>query len=122
MRTSGPLADGFEIESGSGLVGAVFPHGAAGHRAILRVDGDLQRIKWVLVVNVNPGGLQGGSSGQYFIGDFDGERFVPDNADPSAVRWLDYGKDYYAAVSWVGAPDGQRYMIGWMSNWQYAQK
>ncbi|KAK3924697.1 Levanase [Frankliniella fusca] len=88
----------------------------------LPVDGDLQRIKWVLVVNVNPGGLQGGSSGQYFIGDFDGERFVPDNKDPSAVRWLDYGKDYYAAVSWVGAPDGKRYMIGWMSNWLYAEK
>lgn len=88
----------------------------------LPVDGDLERIKWVLVVNVNPGGLHGGSSAQYFIGDFDGERFVPDNADPKAVRWLDYGKDYYAAVSWVGAPDGKRYMIGWMSNWLYAAK
>lgn len=86
----------------------------------LPVDGDLARIKWVLVVNVNPGGKQGGSSAQYFIGDFDGERFVADDKDASAVRWLDHGKDYYAAVSWVGAPDGRRYMIGWMSNWQYA--
>ncbi|XP_034233421.1 levanase-like isoform X3 [Thrips palmi] len=88
----------------------------------LPVDGDLERLKWVLVVNVNPGGLQGGSSAQYFVGDFDGERFVADDQDPKAVRWLDYGKDYYAAVSWVGAPDGKRYMIGWMSNWQYAAK
>ena len=34
--------------------------------------------------------------------------------------WLDYGKDYYAAVSWNNVPGGKRFMIGWMSNWQYA--
>ncbi|MGQ4363367.1 GH32 C-terminal domain-containing protein [Streptomyces sp. SAS_272] len=34
--------------------------------------------------------------------------------------WADYGKDYYAAVSWESAPGGKRYMIGWMSNWDYA--
>ena len=33
--------------------------------------------------------------------------------------WVDYGKDYYAAVSWENVPGGKRYMIGWMSNWQY---
>lgn len=36
--------------------------------------------------------------------------------------WLDYGKDYYAAVSWNGVPDGRRVMIGWMNNWQYANQ
>ena len=34
--------------------------------------------------------------------------------------WLDYGKDYYAAVSWNDAPGGKRIMIGWMNNWLYA--
>ncbi|MFI1508893.1 GH32 C-terminal domain-containing protein [Streptomyces sp. NPDC020597] len=34
--------------------------------------------------------------------------------------WADYGKDYYAAVSWENAPGGKRYMIGWMNNWDYA--
>lgn len=34
--------------------------------------------------------------------------------------WADYGKDYYAAVSWEDAPDGKRYMIGWMNNWDYS--
>ena len=38
------------------------------------------------------------------------------------AAWLDYGKDYYAAVSWNGAPDGRRLMIGWMNNWQYANQ
>ncbi len=53
---------------------------------------------------------------QYFVGDFDGTRFVADGGP----RWLDYGRDYYAAVSWNGVPDGRRIMIGWMSNWEYA--
>ena len=38
------------------------------------------------------------------------------------ASWLDYGKDYYAAVSWNGVPDGRRLMIGWMNNWQYANQ
>ena len=38
------------------------------------------------------------------------------------AHWLDYGKDYYAAVSWNDAPDGKRLMIGWMNNWQYANQ
>lgn len=35
--------------------------------------------------------------------------------------WLDWGRDYYAAVSYFGAPDGKRIMQGWMNNWDYAQ-
>jgi levanase len=33
--------------------------------------------------------------------------------------WADYGKDYYAAVSWENAPGDKRYMIGWMNDWEY---
>ena len=78
--------------------------------------------KWVLICNINPGGPFGGSAVQYFIGDWDGKSFVADT-DASGripVKWLDYGKDNYALVSWSGAPDGRRTAIGWMSNWQYA--
>lgn len=90
----------------------------------LPVDGDPANSKWVLVINLNPGGPAGGSGAQYFIGQFDGTRFqrdaVDDGDDP--VRWLDHGPDYYAAVTWNDAPDDKRIMMGWMSNWQYAIK
>jgi fructan beta-fructosidase len=75
--------------------------------------------RWVLIVNVNPGGVAGGSGTQYFIGRFDGTRFTNENA-ASEQLWMDYGKDYYAAVSYFGAPNSRRIMIGWFSNWQYA--
>ena len=78
--------------------------------------------KWVLICNINPDGPFGGSGTQYFIGDFDGKTFTPDrDADGNVpLKWLDYGKDHYATVSWNNAPDGRRTILGWMSNWQYA--
>jgi len=78
--------------------------------------------KWMLEVDINPGGPQGGSGAQYFIGEFDGTSFKNDNPD-DYVLWLDYGKDYYAGVSWSDVPetDGRRLWLAWMSNWQYAK-
>lgn len=78
--------------------------------------------KWVLLCNLNPGGPFGGSATQYFTGSFDGKVFTPD-LDASgnvATKWLDFGKDNYALVSWSDAPGDKRPVIGWMSNWQYA--
>jgi len=77
--------------------------------------------RWVLIVNINPGGVAGGSGTQYFVGDFDGNRFTNANK-PFQELWMDYGKDYYAAVSYFGHKPGdeRRIMIGWFSNWQYA--
>jgi fructan beta-fructosidase len=84
---------------------------------------------WVLVVSVDTGAVAGGSGTQYFVGDFDGKTFV--EHDPGPVRddgeaavapatWLDFGADYYAAVSYGDTPDGERVLIGWMNNWAYA--
>ncbi len=58
---------------------------------------------------------------QYFVGDFDGTHFKNENPSDK-VLWTDYGKDFYAAVSWSDIPssDGRRLWLGWMSNWQYA--
>lgn len=88
----------------------------------LRVDGDAAREKWVMLVSVgdNPDYIEG-SRTQYFTGEFDGVTFTPD-ADSHAVRWLDHGRDNYAAVSWSDIPeeDGRRIIVGWMSNWKYA--
>jgi len=87
----------------------------------LAVDGSGE-MKWMLICNINPGGPFGGSATQYFIGDFDGKTFTPDTDLQGNVptKWMDFGKDHYATVSWSDAPDGRRTVIGWMSNWQYA--
>lgn len=75
--------------------------------------------RWVLICNINPGGPFGGSAAQYFVGDFDGKTFRCDT--PAEVtRWMDYGMDHYAAVSWSNAPQGRHTVIAWMSNWLYA--
>lgn len=89
----------------------------------LPVDGG-KREKWVLLCNINPGGPFGGSATQYFVGDFDGTTFTADLDSYGAVptKWMDYGKDHYATVSWSDAPDNRRVVIGWMSNWQYASE
>ena len=87
----------------------------------LNVPGS-KKSKWVLICNINPGGPFGGSAAQYFIGDFDGKTFRADTDRNGNVptKWMDYGKDHYATVSWSDAPDNRRVVIGWMSNWEYA--
>lgn len=75
--------------------------------------------KWVLFCNINPGGPAGGSATQYFTGSFNGREFVCDS-DSSVTKWLDYGKDHYAAVTFTDAPDDRKISMAWMNNWQYA--
>jgi sucrose-6-phosphate hydrolase SacC (GH32 family) len=82
------------------------------------VDGDSTKIKWVLFISVNPGGVTGGSGTQFFIGDWNGKEFV---ADDVTTRWLDYGRDNYAGVTFNDAPDNRRIYLGWMNNWDYAK-
>ena len=77
--------------------------------------------KWMLICNINPGGPFGGSATQYFIGQFDGHKFICED-EPSETKWMDYGKDHYATVTFDNAPDGRRCAIAWMSNWQYANQ
>lgn len=72
---------------------------------------------WVLIVNLNPGGPNGGSATQYFVGDFDGHQFRPFATD---TRWIDYGPDEYAGVTYSNTGN-RKIFLGWMSNWQYAQ-
>ena len=77
--------------------------------------------KWMLICNINPGGPFGGSATQYFIGQFDGHKFTCED-EPSETKWMDYGKDHYATVTFDNVPDGRRCAIAWMSNWQYANQ
>ena len=78
---------------------------------------DSEQKKWVMLVSINPGAINGGSGTQYFIGQFDGQQFLAENKDN---LWIDYGKDNYAGVTWSNVIDGRRLFLGWMSNWQYA--
>ncbi|RPI20598.1 MAG: glycoside hydrolase family 32 protein [Acidobacteria bacterium] len=88
----------------------------------LPVEGTAADKKWVLIVNVNPGAVAGGSGTQYFVGAFDDKTFRADSS-PSP-RWADYGSDFYAGVSWSSMPSGdpRRVWLAWMSNWRYADK
>ena len=83
----------------------------------ISVDGDENKIKWVLLISLNPGGLTGGSGTQYFIGNWNGKEFISDDAK---ARWVDYGRDNYAGVTFNDAPNSRRIFIGWMNNWAYA--
>lgn len=90
------------------------------------------QLYWVLLLSINPGGPNGGSATQYFVGDFDGKKFrLHDDFRPLVEKtsagveqavWLDYGRDNYAGVTWsdIPAADGRRIFLGWMSNWDYA--
>ena len=83
---------------------------------LFEIDG-----KWVLICNINPGGPFGGSATQYFVGQFDGHKFTCESM-PKVTKWLDYGKDHYATVSFYNAPENRHVVLAWMSNWQYANQ
>lgn len=76
------------------------------------------RTRWVLLVSINPGGPNGGSATQYFVGDFDGHQFKPLT---TTTKWVDYGRDNYAGVTWSNT-SARRIFLGWMSNWDYGQQ
>lgn len=75
--------------------------------------------KWVLICNITPGGPYGGSATQYFVGQWDGHQFTCESK-PEVTKWMDYGKDHYATVTFSSAPNGRHVAMAWMSNWQYA--
>lgn len=83
----------------------------------LKVNGNGPE-KWVLIISINPGAPNGGSGTQYFIGDFDGTTFQTSQTE---AKWLDWGTDNYAGVTYNEVPDNGRIFIGWMSNWAYAR-
>jgi fructan beta-fructosidase len=83
----------------------------------LKIEGT-QEEKWVLIVSINPGAPNGGSATQYFVGDFDGKSFTTSQKE---TKWVDYGTDNYAGVTYNDVPNGERIFLGWMSNWNYAR-
>ncbi|MDM7887290.1 glycoside hydrolase family 32 protein [Curtobacterium sp. RHCJP20] len=106
----------------------------------LTVDGDPDRVVWVLLISLNPGGVAGGSGTHVVLGQFDGERFVPEEPLPAETRlsdgswrqqtteelatyrWLDHGPDAYAGVTFSGTEGPDRILVAWMGNWDYAKE
>ncbi|GAB3916914.1 glycoside hydrolase family 32 protein [Larkinella terrae] len=76
-----------------------------------------KRTKWLLLMSIGAGTPAGGSGMQYYIGDFDGKSFRSDFKQGD-VRFVDYGKDYYAAITFNNTP--RKISLGWLNNWQYA--
>lgn len=87
----------------------------------LPVEGEDGISKWVLHISIGDNRQTDGSHAQYFIGEFDGSRFINDDASGKEVNWTDYGQDFYAAVTYSGIPqqDGRTIWLGWTSNWKY---
>ena len=77
-----------------------------------------QHAKWVFIANINPGGPFGGSATEYFTGDFDGATYTSDHHFP---KWMDFGKDHYATVTYTNIPNEERVLaLPWSSNWIYS--
>ncbi|MCS1408303.1 MAG: Levanase [Verrucomicrobia subdivision 3 bacterium] len=87
----------------------------------LPIEGEQGETRWVLEVDMGSQAIAGGSGGEYFIGHFDGREFKAEHS-LDMVRWIDYGRDFYASVSWSDVPesDGRRLWLAWMNNWQTA--
>ena len=111
--------DLFELRVRSEALGV---NGSSSARQLLTSNSSLlTQKKWVLLLNINPGGPFGGSATQYFVGQFDGHKFTCED-NPSETKWMDYGKDHYATVTFHNAPEGRFVALPWMSNWQYANQ
>ncbi|GHA40273.1 hypothetical protein GCM10007103_22160 [Salinimicrobium marinum] len=101
-----------------------FGHGMGAHGGVwecpdlFTVRNENGQEQWALLVSINPGAPNGGSGTQYFLGAFDGETFQTSQTE---TKWLDYGTDNYAGVTWSNEPNDRNLFIGWMSNWEYAQ-
>lgn len=93
---------------------------------LLRLDVDeLGEKAYVLLVSKNAGHPAGGSGTFFVIGDWDGKSFTlrrEPGGEHRRVKWLDFGRDNYAGVTFGDLPDGRKVLLGWMSNWWYAQE
>ncbi|RRJ67340.1 DUF1080 domain-containing protein [Paenibacillus oralis] len=84
----------------------------------LAVDGTGEK-KWVLMISTGAHPNTQGSAAEYFVGELTPEgKFVNDNP-AGKVLTTDYGKEFYASMSFADMPDGRRVMLAWMTNWDY---
>ncbi len=92
----------------------------------LAVENAPGETRWAFKVDIFTCADRQGSAAMIILGDFDGETFAPERDDAGAIRWqwADWGREFYAAISWSDIPesDGRRIWIGWMNNHMLASK
>ncbi|KAK6850549.1 beta-fructofuranosidase [Apiospora arundinis] len=101
-----------------GLLGAQYECPNLVKMPVRDQDGVTVDEKYVLTLSVQPGAPLGGSTTQYFMGNFNGTHFSTLDA---ATRLTDFAKDNYAAQFFYGM-EGNAVSLGWASNWQYTQQ
>lgn len=74
--------------------------------------------RWVLLISAG-GPVEQFRGQQYFLGKFDGKTFAPDQPYDEPT-YLDFGKDFFAGVTFGNAPNNRRVLVGWANNWAYA--
>ena len=85
---------------------------------LFSIKSDSGETKWIMIVNHGDKAPNGGSGTRYFVGDFDGKTFK----ESQKSIWMDFGTDFYAAITFSNVPENKNILLGWMSNWQYATK
>jgi fructan beta-fructosidase len=76
------------------------------------IENEPGKKKWVLINSQQ-------TTMQYFVGEFDGTKFINENPRDKIYR-PDYGPDYYAAVTYNLPVNQQPVLLGWANNWSYA--
>lgn len=84
----------------------------------LQIEGTNEK-KWVLMVSTGANPKTQGSDAEYFVGQLTAEgKFI--NVNPAGkVLKIDYGKEFYASMSFSNMPNNRRVMMAWMTNWDY---
>jgi levanase len=84
----------------------------------LQVEGTDEK-KWVLMISTGANPKTQGSDAEYFVGQLTADgKFINDNPTGKVLK-TDYGKEFYASMSFSNMPDNRRVMLAWMTNWDY---
>ena len=86
---------------------------------LFQVEAEDGRKLWVLIVSMTTTTEDGRCRTQYFLGDFDGDKFIQQQKEEEPL-WIDFGFDNYAGVTFQNLEEPL--FLGWAMNWGYANE
>lgn len=86
---------------------------------LFQVEAEDGRKLWVLIVSMTTTTEDGRCRTQYFLGDFDGDKFILQQKEEEPL-WMDFGFDNYAGVTFQNLEEPL--FLGWAMNWGYANE